>query len=324
MNNLNIKKTIKLIAHQRAVVAVLIIFVIMAFSGTNFFTLYNMMTIFNTSSIYLIIGFGATMVLISGGVDLSVGGVMATSGVITVYLINSGVPMTLAIIAAIAFGTIVGVINGYIVVYHKTEPFIITLGTGLSLVGLGRLITNAKPLVCTNKLFLEIANGKFFNTNYKLNLILMTIVAFVLIHYILRYTSFGRNLYAIGGDYEVAKYSGINVRSNKFLSFVICGTITAIAGVLLASKFGTANANYGLTTGFVIYSAVVVGGTSFAGGIGSVTKSAIGIIFIYGVLNSSMNMLRLSSFVQIILSGIIIATVIALDSYSRKRIRETV
>jgi len=322
MNRSSIKRIIKVITTQRAVLAILMIVTIMAFSGTNFFTMYNIKTMFITSAVYLIIGFGATVVLVAGGVDLSVGFNMSVSGVIAVYLMNHNVPIVLAILCTLAFGAIVGAINGYIVVYHKTEPFIITLGMGISLLGLGRLITDAHPIVATNKNFQEIANGMMFGQ--RLNLIYFIVIMFVIIHYVLRYTSFGRNLYAIGGDYEVAEYSGINVRANKFFAFVICGVVAAFAGVLLASKFGTGNANYGLTTGFVIYSAVVVGGTSFAGGIGSVPRSAIGLFFIYGVLQNSMNMLRISSYTQMVTTGIIIATVIALDSYSRKRIRETV
>ncbi len=322
MNKSSVMKLMKIIASQRAVLAILLILIIMAFSGTNFFTPYNIKTMFNTSAVYLIIGFGATVVLVAGGVDLSVGFVMSVSGVIAVTLMNNNFPMVIAILCAILFGAFIGAINGYIVVYHETEPFIITLGMGISLLGVGRLITDAHPVVVQDKSFLNIANGQIFGQ--KLNLIYFIIIAFAILHYVLRYTSFGRKLYAIGGDYEVAKYSGINVRLNKFYAFVISGTVAAIAGVLLASKFGTGNANYGLTTGFVIYSALVVGGTSFAGGIGSVPRSAVGLFFIYGVLANSLNMLRISSFVQMVAQGVIIATVIAMDSYSRKRIRETV
>lgn len=322
MNKLNVKKLFSIVTNQRAVVAIVLIFIVMVFSGTNFFTIYNIKTMLITSAVYLIIGFGATVVLVAGGVDLSVGYNMSISGVIAVYLMNNNVPMIFAIIAALAFGVAVGAINGYIVVYHKTEPFIITLGMGISLLGLGRLITNAHPIVANNKDFLLISNGAIFGQ--RLNLIYFTIFVFCIIHYVLRYTSFGRNLYAIGGSYEVAEYSGINVRSNKFFAFVISGFIAALGGVLLASKFGTGNANYGLTTGFVIYSAVVVGGTSFAGGIGSVPRSAIGLFFVYGVLQNSMNMLRISSYTQTVTTGIIIAFVIAFDSYTRKRLREKV
>lgn len=322
MGNFDYKKIIRTITNQRAVIAIILIFMLMAFSGTNFFTLYNMKTMFITSAVYLIIGFGATVVLVAGGVDLSVGYNMSLSGVITVYLMNNQVPMAVAILISLVMGAAIGAINGYIVVYHKTEPFIITLGMGISLLGLGRLITNAHPIVAENKAFLNLSNGMIFGQ--RLNLIYFTIIMFAAVHFLLRYTSFGRNLYAIGGDYEVAEYSGINVKVNKFFAFVISGVIAALGGVLLASKFGTGNANYGLTTGFVIYSAVVVGGTSFAGGIGSVPRSAIGLFFIYGVLQNSMNMLRISSYTQMVTTGVIIAIVIGMDSYSRKRLREKV
>lgn len=322
MDKMNVKKILSVITNQRAVLAIVITLIVVAFNNNNFFTIYNMKTMLTTSSIYLIIGFGATIVLVAGGVDLSIGFNMSVSGVLAVYLMNNNVPISLAVLCALIFGGIVGAINGYIVVYHKTEPFIITLGMGISLLGLGRLITNARPIVAENKAFLDISNGMIFGE--RLNLIYFTVIMFAIVHYILRYTSFGRNLYAIGGDYEVAEYSGINVRANKFYAFVLSGVIAALGGVLLASKFGTGNANYGLTTGFVIYSAVVVGGTSFAGGIGSVPRSAIGLIFVYGVLQNAMNMLRVNSYTQMVMTGIIIATVIALDSYSRKRIREKV
>lgn len=312
----------KIITKQKALVAVLLMLILMAFSRTNFYTPFNLVDMINSSSILLILAFGVTMTVISGGCDLSIGGIMVVSGIIAIRLINDfQMNIVLAIVFALIFGAIVGFINGFLVVQQKTEPFIITLGMGMTLTGLAQQLTNARPVTCDNETFTLISNGKLIPG--VTNLVVIMLILLGLTHWVMRYTQFGRSMYAIGGDYEVARYSGINVIFVKWATFVISGTLAALAGVLLSSKLNSGSSIYGETTALVVNCAVVVGGVSFAGGVGGILQAALGLL-VFGVLQNAMNMLNIQSFAQILTQGIVIVAIIWLDSYSRKVKRERV
>jgi ribose transport system permease protein len=213
-----------------------------------------------------------TLTVIAAGCDLSVGGVMCMSGIVSIQLINSGMNMWLAIVIAVLCGALVGFINGFLVVQQKTEAFIITLGTGKLIKGINQQLTDAHPVSCTNMEFMKIANSKIGGVIPTLALYM--IVIGLLVYALLRYTSYGRNLYALGGDYDVAKYSGINVITTKWVAFVLSGALTAIAGVLLSSKLNTGSSIYGDDTALMVNCGVVVGGTSFAGALAASCKAS--------------------------------------------------
>ena len=207
-------KTAKLILRaatkQKAVTAIVAVFIIMTLFDTKFYTSRNLLQILNAISINGILAAGVTVVLINYGCDLSIGSTLALSGIITVKLINANVPIIFAIMCALAVGAVIGFINGFFVVHQKTEPFIITLGMSMVLLGVSQIITDAQPVSATNGEFMNISNGMLFGVIP--NLVIFMVIVLVVIHLILRYTSFGRNCYAVGGDYEVAAYSGINAR----------------------------------------------------------------------------------------------------------------
>ena len=311
----------KILSAQKALLAMLMIFITMLFFKTPFYTSYNLIDLVNSNSTLLIIALGFTVVLVAGGVDLSVGGVMVVSGIIAIKLINLNIAIPIAVMVSLLFGAGIGAINGYLTVYQKTEPFIITLGMGVLLTGVAQQLTTARPVSCNNPDFVNLSNYKLFGQVPVL--ILVMIALLIVIYWILRSTSFGRNCYAIGGDYEVAKYSGINVLPIKSSAFVISGMTAALAGVMLSSWLNSGNSIYGDTTGLYIASAVVVGGTSFAGGIGGAFRSVIGIMLI-GLLSNAFNMLGIDAYIQQLLVGLIIVGIICLDCYGRKLKREKV
>ncbi len=308
--------------NQKALFAVFALFILMLFFPTNFYSSYNLIDMLNSSSILLIIAFGVTTTIIAGGCDLSVGGNMVISGIVAIRLMNDlNMNMWLAIILSILLGGAIGFINGYLVVYQKTEPFIITLGMGMLLTGIAQLLSQSRSVVAVDLSFSEIANNRVvFGIT---NLILIMIGLFIIMHCVMRYSQFGNNCYAVGGDYEVARYSGIDVIKTKWATFVICGILAAIAGILQASKLNSGSYLYGETTALVVNCGVVVGGVSFAGGIGNIPKAAIGIL-VFGILENVLNMLGIQSYVQTLLTGLITVLIIWLDSYGRKRLRETV
>jgi ribose transport system permease protein len=309
----------KLATKQKAFIAILLMLFGMIFSGTEFYSAYNLLDMLNSTSILLILSFGVTLTIISGGCDLSIGGILVVSGILAIKFM-SFMPLGFAIILAVLSGTLVGFINGFLVVHQKTEPFIITLGMGLLLTGIAQQLTNAHPISASNPSFMHIGNGTFYGIP---NLVIIMVILFLLFFWLMRYTEFGRNLYAIGGDYEVALYSGINVIKTKWLAFVISGATAGLAGVLLSSKLNTGSAIYGDLTALVVNCGVVVGGTSFAGGIGGIPQSALGLL-VFGMLDNMMNMLRITSYYQVFLKGAVIVAIIWLDCFVQKRKREAV
>lgn len=310
----------KFATQQKALVAVIAMLALMLFFPTNFYTPFNLFDLLNSSSILIILACGVTMTVISGGCDLSIGGVLVVSGILAIQLMNS-MNMWLAIFLSLLFGAFIGFINGFLVVQQKTEPFIITLGMGMTLTGVAQQLTNARPVIAKNPSFDLLSNTKLFGSIT--TLVLVMIVVVVITHYVMRYTQFGRNCYAIGGDYEVARYSGIDVIKTKWSTFVICGTLAALAGILLSSKLNSGSSVYGESTAMIVNCGVVVGGVSFAGGVGNIPKAVLGLL-VFGVLDNALNMLNIQSYMQILVKGVVIIVIIWMDSYSRKRKRELV
>jgi len=315
---------------QKAFLAIILVviamFVFNQFEATRseFFSEVNLISLAKDSSILLILAMGETFCLIAAGVDLSIGGMMALSGVIVIQLINAGVPIPVAIAITLLVGLVVGSINAFISVYQKAEPFIITLGMGIVLTGIGQQLTNAHPVTSIVEGFADLANLTVLGFVPVLVLVMLAVVAAA--YWVLRTTSFGRNVYAVGGDYDVAKYSGINVLRTKAATYLICATTATLGGIMLASQLNSASSIAGDAVPLYVVCAVVVGGTSVAGGIGGAIKSAIGLVLL-GALTNAFQMLRIDSLVSYLptaLQGMIIVSILWLDSYSRKRRREAV
>jgi ribose transport system permease protein len=305
---------------QKAVAAICLMLFIMLFFKTSFYTRYNILALLRDSSINVIIALGVTVAVICGGCDLSVGSMMCLSGILAVRMLNSGASIPLAMAAGILSGCLVGFINGFFIVQQRTEAFIITLGMGILLKGVCQQLTDAQPIACKNLSFMKIANGRVGQVP---NLVIIMLVLGVLVYCLPRYTSFGRNCYAIGGDYEVAKYSGINVILTKWMAFILSGAAAAAAGVLLSSRLNTGSSIYGDETALMVNCAIVVGGTSFAGGVGGVVQSFIGIMVLQILLNC-MNMLGVPPYIQLASQGAVIVMIIWMDCFGRKIKREAV
>ena len=321
MNSILNQRLFKVSIKQKAFIALIALYILMIFSGTNFFSRYNQLELLRSASIMGILAFGVTLTIICGGCDLSVGGIMCLSGITTIMMINSGVPIWLAIIVSILIGAFIGFVNGFFVVHQKTEPFIITLGMWMLLKGVCQQITDAVPISSGNFTFMKIANGKLIAGIP--NLVIIMVILFVIFHIVMRYTQYGRNCYAVGGDYDVAVYSGINAIRVKWLAFIISGMTAALGGILLSSKLNSGSSVFGDTTALIVNCAVVVGGTSFAGGIGGIPHSMIGVL-VFSALENCLNMFRIGGYVQMALKGLVILAIICLDCYSRKRKREDV
>jgi len=314
------RQALKILSKQKAVIAIAIMFIVMIFSDSNFYTALNLSNLLAEASTNAIIAFGVTLAVICKGCDLSVGSVMAMSGIIAIMLLNSGMNMALAIVIAILSGSVVGFINGFLIVHQKSEAFIITLGMGMLVQGVALLLTNAINVAARDPNFQRIANDNWFGIP---NIAFFMIILGVLTWLLLRFTRFGRNIYALGGDYEVAEHSGINVVRTKWLAFVLTGTFAAIAGVLAASRMNTGIPIAGVEVPLMVNCGVVIGGTSFAGGVGGVPQSFIGIFAMF-LLRNSMRMLGIDPFTQNLVLGVMIVAIISLDCLAIKRKKEAV
>lgn len=308
-------KALRFIVRQKAVVAILLMLVTMLFFDTGFYTKYNILDMLNSAAILEIMAFGVTLTIICGGIDFSVGAMMSLSGIITIILMRS-MPLWCAIAISILCGALTGFVNGFLIVQHKTEPMIITLGMGMLLKGIAQQITDAHPVPAMNLKFMKLANGKVIAGVP--NLIVIMLVMLVLFHCILRFTSFGRNCYAVGGDYNVAQTSGIHAKRVKWTSFVVSGMMAAFCGVLLASRLNTGSSIYGDTTALSVNCGCVVGGTSFGGGIGGIPQTFVGVLVLQ-MLENCMNMLGINAYVQQVCEGIIILLILWFDCYAKKK-----
>ena len=321
MNKTFMSRLKRLVLKQKAVIAIIAMCLLMLFFKTSFYTSYNWLNMLRSAAVQEIIGFGVTIAVLCAACDLSVGGTMCLSGVVAVLMMNAGIAMPLAILVGILSGVVTGFINGFLVVHQKTEPFIITLGMGMLLKGICQQLTDAHPTACKNPQFMLISNSKFFGQVP--SLVVYMLVLFVVFFLLMRFTSFGRNCYAIGGNYDVAKYSGIDALRTKWIAFVISGATAALAGILLSSRMNTASSVYGDNTGMLVNCGVVVGGTSFAGGVGGIPQSFIG-IFVLQMMSTCMDCLGIGAYVQQLLQGIVIVLILGFDCFGRMRRREKV
>ena len=308
-------KALKFVSRQKAVIAILLMLFVMLFFDTGFYTKYNLLDMLNSAAILEIMAFGVTLTIICGGIDFSVGAIMSLSGIITIKLMGM-MPLWCAILISVLCGALIGFMNGFLIVQHKTEPMIITLGMGMVVKGIAQQITDAHPVPAMNLKFMKLANGKVVAGIP--NLIVIMIVMFVIFHYILRYTSFGRNCYAVGGDYNVAQMSGIKAKQTKWATFVISGMMAAFCGVLLSSRLNTGSSISGDTTALSVNCGCVVGGTSFGGGIGGIPQTFIGLLVLQ-LLENCMNMLGINAYMQQVCEGIIILLILWSDCYTKKR-----
>ena len=308
-----------LLYQQKALAFIGIILLIMAVAGPRFYSLYNFMEILKSAAVYEVLAFGVTLTIICGGCDLSVGHNMCLAGIIAIMLM-SYLPIWLCVIIAVAAGALVGFVNGFLCVHQKTAPFIVTLGMDMLLKGLCQFLSDAHPVPGSRPEFALFGNGKLFGVPY---LAIIAIALLIVFWIILRLTPFGRNCYAIGGDYNVAVYSGIKAVPIMWLCFVISGMTAALGGVMLSARFNSGSSIYGENTALIVNCGAVLGGTSFAGGVGGIPQTALGLL-LFTLLENSMNILQITAYTQLLMKGVIIALVLGIDYYAQKRKAEAV
>jgi len=296
----------------------LIVFVFFSFSSEYFFSLRNLMNVSGQLAITLIAAIGFAVLLIAGEVDISIGSLLAFVALPLIQIMNLTESVALGIIACLIFGAVIGLINGYLSVYLRISSLIVTLGMLFILRGIVYLYTGQRPISddLYSDFFFNIGNGKLLGIVPYAAIIAFLILAVFL--FVMLNTSYGRKLYAIGGNAEVARLAGYNIKLIKLSAFVICSVLSSISAILLASRIGSANHIAGDLFEFQVVAAVVLGGVSLAGGIGTLAGAALGVM-ILAIVSNGLGMLNVESQWQMVVNGIIIIIAVGFDELKRKK-----
>lgn len=295
----------------------ILICVAMSFLSPHFATSDNFINILRSSSVNIILACGMTCVIILGGIDISVGAIMAFSGVLCAVLIQwSHMPIPFAVLMGVLAGLVVGLFNAYMISHTTIPPFIVTLATMNIARGIAYVITNGQPIQIVSNSFNFIGSGYLFGVLPMPVLYFAIILAITFI--ILNKTKLGRYIYATGGNIEAARFAGIKTKKVIFFVYSFCGLLAGIAGVVLASRMYSGQPTSGNGAEMDAIAAVVLGGTSMLGGVGKIGGTLIG-AFIMGIINNMLDLLNVNSFWQYIVKGVIILLAVYIDFIRKKK-----
>jgi ribose transport system permease protein len=293
-----------------------LLFILLSVLSPYFLTVENLSSVARQTAVINIIAIGMTLVIISGGIDLSVGSVLAFSGVCGTLLMERGVGITASTLLGTLSGVAWGLVNGLIVTQFRVPPFIATLGTMGMTRGFTLLMTDGIPVTSIPKSFGRLGDGNLLTVVPVPVVVLLGIG--LMMSFILRYTRLGRYAYAMGGNRQSAYLSGINLTSYTLVIYSMLGALTGLAGMIEASRLVTGQPTAGEGYELRVIAAVVIGGGSLNGGVGTVLGTTIG-AFIMSLLNNGCNLLGISPFIQQILIGGIIILAVAADEFRRRR-----
>ncbi len=306
-----------MLIEQKSLIALLFLIVVVSFLNPNFFTVDNLLNILRQTSVNAIIAVGMTLVILTAGIDLSVGSVLALCGAFAASLIAMEVPVLVAVPTALLAGAVLGGISGIIIAKGKVQAFIATLVTMTLLRGVTMVYTDGRPISTG---FTDTADAfAWFGTGYALGIpvpVWLMVVVFAAAWYLLNHTRFGRYVYALGGNESATRLSGINVDRVKIGVYAICGLLSALAGIIVTSRLSSAQPTAGMGYELDAIAAVVLGGTSLMGGKGRIMGTLIGALII-GFLNNALNLLDVSSYYQMIAKAVVILLAVLVDNKNK-------
>lgn len=291
------------------VLAFIVIVAALALLEPSFFTSNNLRNVLRQTSPILIMAVGMTFVILTAGIDLSVGSLLALTGVVGASLEQRGLPLAVVLLATLLLGAGIGTLNGLIITKGRVTPFVVTLGTMSIARGLAHIYTNGQPISGFGERFRFLGSGELAGVPMPIILSAATVLVAALI---LRHTTLGRYTYAIGGNEEAVKLSGVSVDFYKTAAYTACGLTAALGALVLTSRLNAAESIAGTGYELDVIAAVVIGGTSLMGGRGGVWGTLIGALLI-GTINNGMNLLMISSYYQLVVKGVIIVAAVLLD-----------
>ena len=298
----------------------LIICIILAFNAEGFFSQGNLLNILRNVSMQGIIAFGMTMVIICGEIDLSVGSAVAFAGCLTAFLTQSfaamGMPLGLAVVLAslisIAVGFVIGSFNGFVRNKFNVPTFIITLAWMKGLTGVAGLITGGFPITSFPDWFNFVGGGYLFGIPFPA---IIFVIVFILMYFIMEFTTFGRSIYAVGGNVEAARLSGIKVLRVRIMVMAIVAGLAALAGIMQSAQIMSGNPTTATGWELDVIAAVIIGGTSLMGGEGKIRGTLIGVIFL-GILVNGMTLLNIDEYWQFVVKGLLILSAVMINCIS--------
>lgn len=308
------RDTSNLLRSFALVFVIIAIVVIMNFASDKFLKPQNIINVVRQISINGIIAVGMTFVILTGGIDLSVGSVIAITSVICGNLLEKGWHWMAACLVALVVSVVFGTFNGAMIAYVGFQPFIATLATVTMGSGIALAYSDGKPYIIKNKAFLAIGQGHLGPV--PIPIILLVIVVLIGI-VILKTTTFGRYVYAIGGNKNAAKFSGVRTRRVELMVYVLSSVCASIVGMILSARISSGQPTAGEGYELDAIAATAIGGTSMSGGIGSLVGTIFGFV-ILGLMANSMNLLNINSFYQQIVKGLLIIIAVFLDMTSKK------
>ncbi|MCJ8341472.1 MAG: ribose ABC transporter permease [Cetobacterium sp.] len=306
---------LKKILNNKPLIGLIIFSIIVSIINPRFLSFMNILNVLRQTSVNSIIAIGMTLVILTAGIDLSVGSILAISGAFCAGMIAFGFNPIISIILALGAGFLFGMFNGLLVSKGKLQPFIVTLVTMTLLRGATLVFTDGKPIPVRNGgiIFDNIGEGYFLNIPIP---IYIMVLLFISGYFLLTHTKFGRYIYAIGGNEEATKLSGINTDKVKIMVYGISGLLSALAGIIITSRLWSAQPTAGSGYELDAIAAVVLGGTSLSGGVGRITGTALGAIII-GVLGNALNLLDVSSYYQMMIKALVILAAVLMDRKSK-------
>ena len=291
--------------------------VLMAAVAPNFASVDNLLNIARSISINAILAAGLTFVILTAGIDLSVGSIVAVSGVVAVLTATHGMPAPVAILVGVLAGAGAGLINGVLTAYLSLAAFIVTLGTMTFLRGLAYTMTDGQPIVSNTLNFRMIGNG--YMAGIPIPVVVMAVV-YLVAWFILERTRYGRHIYAVGGNAEAARLAGVNVKRVITSVYVLGGACAGLAGVIFAARVVSAQPTAGTGYELDAIAAVVLGGTSLMGGRGRLYGTLVGSI-ILGVLSTGLILMNVQFFTQLLIKGAVIILAVGIDSLKQRPLR---
>lgn len=291
-------------------IAFALLIIVMALLSPVFLKPTNLLNILRQTSINGIIAVGMTLVILTGGIDLSVGSILALSAVIATSFAHSGENnIIIPLVVGLSAGLLCGFINGFIIAWNKIAPFIVTLAMMTITRGLALVYTNGRPVIDLSDTYNKIGSGYVIGIPIPVIIFILVILAGI---FLLKYTKFGRHIYATGGNEMAAKISGVNTKRVIIWVYSLAGLLSGLAGVVLSARVMSASPATGQGYELDAIAAVVIGGTKLTGGVGTIAGTIIGVLII-GVMNNGLDMLNISSYWQLFVKGVIILLAVILD-----------
>lgn len=311
----NNNKVAMVLLNYGMILVLILTFIIFSFAAPNFLKMSTILTILKQVAIIGIISVGMTFVMLTGGIDLSVGSVAGATAVVAAILMkNYNLPIILTCVAALVIASAYGCICGFCVTKLNMPPMIATLGVMTSLRGLAYIVTGGLPVFGFNKSFGDFAKGTFCGIPYT---VFLLVAVFVVAIFTLSKTTLGRYLYGVGGNEEASRLSGINVTRVKMIAYGISGFLSGVAGLVLLSRTNSGQPSAGSGYEMDAITCTVLGGISLTGGEGKLGMVTVGVLLM-GILNTGMIMCKIDDYVQQLVKGIVLIVAVAFSQYSRK------